>query len=66
LSAIFFWEHNPMTVTQELARMLDEAAKARTWGAIEIALQDGRPTIIKTTTTTKLEESNPSVRSQRY
>lgn len=55
-----------MTVTQELARMLDEAAKARTWGAIEIALQEGRPTIIKQTTTTKLEESNPNDRIRRY
>ena len=55
-----------MSITQELDRMLAEAAKLRTWGAIEIALQEGRPTIIKQTTTTKLEESNPNVRSQRY
>lgn len=55
-----------MSITQELDRMLAEALKARTWGAIEIALQEGRPTIIKQTTTRKLEEKYPDVRTQRY
>lgn len=54
------------TVAQQLDLMLADAAKLRSWGAIEISLQDGKPVIIKTTVTKKLEESNPNVRAQRY
>ena len=47
-----------MSCIQEVTRMLTEADKGRTWGQIQIDLQDGRPVVIRQTVTRKLDEGN--------
>jgi len=45
-----------MTTIQKLEALLAEAAKKRTWGAIEIQLKQGPPILVRTTTQEKLED----------
>lgn len=47
-----------MTIAEELVRVLKDAEQARTWGNIQIDLQDGKAVVIRQTTTRKLYGEN--------
>lgn len=47
-----------MKVIQKLERMLNDAEKSRTWGHIQIDLQDGKPVVLRETVTRKLERED--------
>ena len=56
---LFLEEQNMTVVEQEVSKMLQNAEKTRMWGSIEIDVQDGRPTVLRQTTTKKLCEQEP-------
>ena len=54
---------------QELLRkldaLLDEFARARVWGSVEIQFSDGLPNLIRKTTTEKVNGTQESTRVER-
>jgi hypothetical protein len=50
---------------QKLEQMLREAASRNTWGAIEIELKNGKPTVIRQTIQTKADEEFPDATNRK-
>jgi len=50
---------------EQLEKLLQEFARARAWGVIEIQFKDGRPILLRHTIQTLVEETTPANGNRR-